>query len=85
MSTKTRFVAAILATTLLAGTASFAISEPRSARRIDIEESRSFLGEMFGWVRELLGERRASKEGSRGSETSSTSKDGSGADPNGGK
>lgn len=85
MSIKTRFFATTVAASLLVGTASFAIPEPRQARRVAVEENQSFLGEVFEWVRELLGGRRESNDRTTRSNSSLTQKEGSVADPNGGK
>jgi hypothetical protein len=85
MSIKIRVFAATVAASLLLGSASFAISEPRQTRRVAVEESRGFWGEMFERVRELLGGRRASNDRTVATDSSLSQKEGTVADPNGGK
>jgi len=84
MSIKTRFFAAAVAASLLVGTASFAASEPRQARRVAIEESQSFMARLFDWVRELVEQRREQAQ-SNNTERAAQLKDSPALDPNGGK
>jgi len=82
MSIKNRVFTAAVAAMLLAGTASFAVSEPRQGRRAAVEEGQGFLGELFERVRELLGGRRSDVQNPR-SEQPLQRKCGTFPDPNG--
>lgn len=83
MSIKTRVFAAVVAASLVAGTASFALAEPRQSRRTAIEEGQGFVGQLFEWVRERLAGRRDAGDRATTAEPGTPQKDICGADPNG--
>ena len=83
MSTKIRVSTVTVVATLLLGSATVAVAEPRVSHRAALEEGSGFLGELFERVREMLGGRRDSTQRPGKPHSSLQQKDGPYVDPNG--